>query len=139
MHRYKRYQVSLDPVISYGGNTIPVLGDAGWVAVAIREHWFSTSKTRGTWQIYLPYPRIWDYMHNNEMTERARVFYSTANSVLNRLDVKYRLTSNRHGAYNAYYVARFGAWHQAEKFAFMMALEGFRYIPARYVKTGFHD
>jgi hypothetical protein len=123
----------------FSSGPVSVVGDAEWVEVAIREHWFSISKTRGTWQIYLPYPHIWDYMHHDEMTERARVFYSTANSVLNRLDVKYRLTSNGHGEYTTYYVARFGTWHQADKFAFMMGLEGFTYISAQYVKTGFHD
>ena len=139
MHRYNRYQVELEPFSMFGGDPVTVIGDAEWVAVAIREHWFSISKTRGTWQVYLPYAQIWDYMQSEDMSERARLFYSTAHSVLNRLDVKHRLTGNRHGEYTSYFVARFGTWVQAEQFAFMMGLEGLTYISARYVKTGFHD
>lgn len=134
MHKYKRYQVDKG-FSDLFGEQIRVIGDSDWVGQAIRESWFSISKSRGTWRVYLPYTLVFDVVGEEETERSSRQFYAHAKEILTTMSVKWRKVFEDTG-YMDYFCCRFSSWHQAEQFAFMMQLHGCRYIPPKRVRHG---
>ncbi len=136
MHRYVRHRVDLGYSDLFG-TEVRVVGDYDWVEQAVSEAWFSISKTRGTWQVYLPYTIIFDVPGREGCQENTFRFYQTAEQAFQEMQVPYSIRENSNGLYLEYYKARFRSWKHAEQFAMWMQLKGCTYVPAKRVRTGF--
>tara|TARA_B100000929_G_C15503335_1_gene418061 strand:- start:2406 stop:2828 length:423 start_codon:yes stop_codon:yes gene_type:complete len=134
MHKYRRYQVDKG-FSDLFGEQVRVIGDADWVTQAIRESWFSISKNRGTWWVYLPYTLVFDVPGHDETESSVQHFYQTAREVFSIMNVRSQQRHDSDG-YMDHFRARFQSRKQAEQFAFIMQLQGCRYIPHNQVRQG---
>lgn len=137
MHRYNRFQVVRPHGMygNFGHAEVEITKDPDWVKQAIQECWFSVSKTRGPWQVYLPYLDLLDILGRERHNNRYQVWMKTVDSVADRMCLTVRSTRDRITGVN-YFVIRFGTWSVAEQFVFLMGLEGYMYMPTSQAKNG---
>lgn len=136
MYLYPRYRVDKG-TCSLMGKDVRVVGDYDWVEHAVQNASFSISKNRGVWRVYLPYTVLFDVLgaSKENVYQNTQHFYDAAVQAFEQLNVKYFLSPDT-DEYMRHYRARFGTWKKAERFAFLMQLQGHEYIPQKFVRTG---
>ncbi len=138
MRRYKRHQVNMGLTDLLGNGTwmVNVVGDPDWVKQAIDQAWFSISKTRGIWRVFLPYTEFFDVIGSTR--EPAAVatehYIASVRSVLAQLGIHYRDQAGL-GDIGLFRV-KFQTRQQVNQFVLLMQMNGCKYIETARIMHG---
>lgn len=130
MKMYDRFKICKTIVFSQHQSN-NVLSDPDWVQDAVNNHWYSISKSKGIWWIYLPYLSCIDYLGFNQLRENSCKYLDCVMQTCQQVDVKAKAITYEFDP--PIVKAKFYTSRRIDDFISLMALNGYTYVPSKAI------